>query len=78
MQWQSPIEKENELVKQHKIQALQNILACNLKLKNYAEALPAADEILRLDPENWLALIRRAKAISMPNNASIADYKQAI
>ena len=60
------------------IQSLQNIVACNLKEQNYVDALPAANEILRLDPNNRIALIRRAKAISMPINASVSDYRQAI
>ena len=42
------------------------------------DALPAANEILRLDPENKVALYRHAKAISMPINASVEDYEQAI
>ena len=49
-------------------------MACLLKEQNYADALPAANEILRLDPDNKVALFRRAKAISMPINASVEDY----
>ena len=33
---------------------------------------------MRLDPDNKVALYRRAKAISMPINASVEDYEQAI
>lgn len=36
------------------------------------------DEILRLDPDNKMALYRRAKAISMPINASVEDYQLAL
>jgi len=43
--------------------------------ENYKDALPAAEEILRLDPDNRLALIRRAKAISRPVNASVEDFE---
>lgn len=57
---------------------LQNIIACLLKEENYTDALPVADEVLRLDPDNKLALIRRAKATSMPVNASVEDYERAI
>ena len=76
--WRGASDAENEQVKSHMIQSLQNIVACNLKEQNYVDALPAANEVLRLDPENRVALIRRAKAISMPINASAADYEQAI
>ena len=78
VQWQGADEWESAQVRDHMIQALQNIVACNLKEQNYADALPAVNEILRLDPKNRIALIRRAKAISMPNSATIADYRQAI
>ena len=40
--------------------------------------MPAADEVLRLDPDNKVALMRRAKAISKPVNASVEDMEQAI
>ena len=49
-----------------------------MKEENYRDALPAATEIIRLDPGNRLALIRRAKAISKPVNASVEDYHSAI
>ena len=34
--------------------------------------------MLRLDPDNKVALFRRAKAISMPINASVEDLEAAI
>ena len=40
--------------------------------------MPCANEVLRLDPNNKIALYRRAKAISRPVNASVEDYRQAI
>ena len=49
-----------------------------LCLKKFVDALPIADEILRLDSENITAHIRRAKAISMSPNAKKNDYSQAI
>ena len=49
-----------------------------MKEENYVDALPVANEVLRLDPNNRVGLIRRAKAISMPVNASVEDYEQAI
>ena len=45
-------EKEIERIRQYKIQSLSNILACMLRLQIYADAVPAADEILKLDPGN--------------------------
>lgn len=49
-----------------------------MKEENYVDALPVANEVLRLDPNNRVGLIRRAKAISKPVNASVEDYEQAI
>ena len=53
-------------------------MACLLKEQNYADALPAANEILRLDPGNATALYRRAKSISQPINATAAEFETAI
>ena len=77
-EWKGKNDEENEWIRQHKVTSLQNIVACLLREENYEDALPAANEILRLDPDNRLALIRRAKTISMPVNASVEDYEQAI
>ena len=77
-EWKGKDDQENEWIRQHKILALHNIVACLLKEENYEDSLPAANEVLRLDPDNRLGLIRRAKSISMPVNASVEDYEQAI
>ena len=77
-EWKGKDEQENRWIRQHKIQSLQNILACLLKEENYTDALPVADEILRLDPGNKTALKRRAQSISKPVNASVEDLEQAI
>lgn len=78
VEWKGANDQENEWIRQHKIKSLQNIVACLLNEQNYEDALPAANEVLRLDPGNKIALFRRAKVISMPVNASVEDYKQAI
>lgn len=78
VEWEGESLQENEWIKSHKIQSLQNIVACLLKDQNYADALPATDEILRLDPGNTTALFRRAKAISHPLNATVRDFEAAI
>ena len=78
VEWKGANDKENEWIRQHKIQSLHNIVACLLREENYKDALPAADEILRLDPHNKLGKIRRAKAVSRPVNASVEDYQKAI
>ena len=77
-EFQTKDEQENEWIRQHKIWSLQSICACLLKEENYVDALPVANEVLRLDPNNRVGLIRRAKAISKPVNASVEDYEQAI
>ena len=53
-------------------------MACNLKIKNYTDALSAVNQVIELDPKNRIALQRRAKAISRPVNANVEDYLKAI
>ena len=52
--------------------------ACNIKSQNYIDALPEVNEVLKLDPGNKTALYRRARATSLPVNASVEDLKMAI
>ena len=49
-----------------------------MKSKNWKEALPALNEILRLDPCNKTALYRRSKALSKPVNSSVDDFRNAV
>ena len=77
-EWKGANDQENEWIRQHKIKSLHNMVACYLKEENFEDAKPAAEEILRLDPDNRLGLIRRAKSVSSPVNAGVEDYEQAI
>ena len=52
--------------------------ACNIKIQNYIDALPEVNEVLKLDPGNKVALYRRARAVSLPVNASVEDLRLAI
>lgn len=54
------------------------MVACNIKSQNYIDALPEVNEVLKLDPGNKVALYRRARAVSLPVNASVEDIKLAI
>ena len=77
-EWKGANDYQNEQIRQHKIQSLHNIVACLFKEENFEDARPASEEILRLDPDNRLALIRRAKSVSSPVNAGVEDYELAI
>jgi tetratricopeptide (TPR) repeat protein len=69
---------ENDQVQKHKVTALLNISACMLKEKNWKEALPCLNEVLRLDPSNKSALYRRSKALYKPINSGVEDFKDAV
>lgn len=55
-----------------------NIAACNIKTKDYETAVAACNEALKLDPYNVKALYRRARAVAMPINSSVEDFRNAI
>lgn len=54
-----------------------NIAACNLKSKDYETAQAACDEALKIDPYNVKALYRRARAIALPINSGVEDFRNA-
>ena len=78
VEWHSNSKWENEQVLLHKVVVLLNISACFMKVKNWKDALPCLNEILRLDPLNKIALYRRSKALSKPINSSVEDFKKAV
>jgi len=49
-----------------------------MKSKNWLEALPTLNEVLRLDPCNKTALYRRSKALSKPINSGVDDLRKAL
>lgn len=78
VEWVSQDKWENDQVQKHKVTALLNISACMLKEKNWKEALPCLNEVLRLDPSNKSALYRRSKALYKPINSGVEDFKDAV
>lgn len=55
-----------------------NIAACNIKSKDYETAVFACNEALKLDPYNVKALYRRARAIALPINSGVEDFRNAM
>ena len=51
--------------------------ACNLKSGFHSHVLPPVNEALKLEPDNCLGLLRRAKATYLPVNSSVEDFKSA-
>ena len=76
--WKGTTPEENEFATLHKVDALLNIAACNLKSECYPDSLSASEEVLQLEPDNIKALQRRAKATYLPVNSSVEDLKKAI
>lgn len=54
------------------------MVACNIKIKNYEDAMSAVNEVLLHEPNNTMALYRRAKARSQPINAGVPDLRLAV
>ncbi len=55
-----------------------NIAACNIKGKDYESAVSACNEALKLDPYNVKALYRRARAVALPINSGVEDFREAM
>lgn len=57
---------------------LLNLSACLLKTKEWEDAVPVLNEVLRLDPTSKIALYRRSKALSKPINSGVEDLRKAV
>lgn len=55
-----------------------NIAACNIKFKDYETAVAASNEALKLDPYSVKALYRRARAVALPINSGVEDFRAAM
>jgi len=61
-----------------RLSCLLNIAACNLKAADFKQASLACEDALKLDPDNYIAIYRRAKALAMPINSGVEEYMLAI
>ena len=55
-----------------------NIAACNIKSKDFEAAVASCNEALKMDPYNIKALYRRARAIALPINSGVEEFRQAL
>jgi len=55
-----------------------NIATCNIKIKKYDVAVVACEEVLKNEPNNIMALYRRARATALPINAGVPDLRKAV
>lgn len=69
--------ERNELRKL-KLTMYLNIAACNIKTKDYEAAVASCNEALKLDPYNVKALYRRARAVALPINSGVEEFRAAI
>lgn len=67
------LEKDKEYADKLQLAANLNLAMCNLKLKNYSEALEACKKALKLDEKNEKGMFRMAQAYS-----GIGDYDEAV
>jgi len=61
-----------------KVQCLLNITACGIKTNTFDDAVAAATELLKLEPNNHMAFWRRAKARTAPINAGVPEFREAL
>jgi tetratricopeptide (TPR) repeat protein len=55
-----------------------NIAACNIKSKDFESAVLACEEALKLDPYNIKGLYRKGRALSLPINSGVEDFRKAL
>ena len=55
-----------------------NIAACNIKTKNYETAEKACEEVFKLEPDHPRALYRRARALALPINSGVPEFRKAL
>lgn len=60
------------------LNAFLNIAACNIKSKDFETAVLACEEVLKLDPSNVKAFYRKGRALSLPINSGVEDFRKAL
>jgi len=76
--WLGRNEADRKTIAQNKIQNLLNMAACNIKTQCFDKAVAVTTEVLRTEPNNQIALWRRARALAAPINAKVPDFKDAL
>jgi tetratricopeptide (TPR) repeat protein len=71
-------DKEKNQIKKLVLQTYLNIAACNIKAKDFETAVQACEEALKIDANNTKALYRKARALTLPINSGIEDFKKAM
>ena len=71
-------DEEKETIKNVKIGTYLNIAACNIKTKGYGTAVKACEEVFKLEPDHPRALYRRARALALPINSGVPEYRLAL
>jgi len=55
-----------------------NIASCCIKTKDFVSAVEACNETLKLDSHNKKGLYRKARALSLPLNAGVEEFQEAL
>ena len=75
---QGDTEEEKATIKSLKVGSYLNIAACNIKSKGYETAVKACEEVFKLDPDHPRALYRRARALALPINSGVPEYRKSL
>ena len=71
-------DEEKKTIKNVKIGTYLNIAACNIKTQGYETAVKACEEVFKLEPDHPRALYRRARALALPINSGMPEYRLAL
>lgn len=75
---QGDTDEEKETIKNAKLSIYLNIAACNIKSKGYETAVKACEEAFKLVPDHPRALYRRARALALPINSGVPEFRLAL
>ena len=71
-------DEQKKVIRNAKISIYLNIAACNIKSKGFETAVKACEEVFKLEPDHPRALYRRARALALPINSGVPEFRKAL